>query len=171
MHRALAIPEIVRIVSQYTIQKSLPALAGTCRAFCDPALDLLWEEQEMLGNLLRCMPDDLWKHRKDEEDEDEDEDEDEEDEDGMPCLLRPIVPADWDRVLFYNHRVKSFSFDMDEDLQYNFSSTSVLDILRMSFPGSILFPNLRSLQWWSGPKPMHYILLFVAPRLQDLMLT
>ncbi|KAJ7604232.1 hypothetical protein FB45DRAFT_1083102 [Roridomyces roridus] len=170
MHRALQIPEIVSLVSRCAGEDSLAALARTCRAFCEPALDLLWEEQDMLRNLLHCMPDGLWQCSNDEENEAEDEND--EDDDEVLSLLRPIVPTDWDRVLFYSQRVKSFSFDMDADLRYHFSPTSVLDILRMSFPGPVLFPNLRRLEWSSISRPgtMHHIRLFLAPRLQELQL-
>ncbi|KAF8447203.1 hypothetical protein L210DRAFT_3390514 [Boletus edulis BED1] len=34
----------------------LPALARTCKAFRDPALDILWAELYSLAPLIRCLP-------------------------------------------------------------------------------------------------------------------
>ncbi|KAJ7779710.1 hypothetical protein B0H16DRAFT_1359461 [Mycena metata] len=72
MHAALEIPEIVQEVFHqidgplpsgspggYDL-KTLAALARTCTAFCDPALDLLWAEQHNMKALMGCFPDDLF---------------------------------------------------------------------------------------------------------------
>ncbi|KAH7887428.1 hypothetical protein F5I97DRAFT_1925874 [Phlebopus sp. FC_14] len=69
MHHALIIVEIQRIICGYLdpwvddhrgdrveSSKSLAALAVTCRAFSDAALDALWCTQESLGPLLLCLP-------------------------------------------------------------------------------------------------------------------
>ncbi|KAJ6533966.1 hypothetical protein DFH09DRAFT_932442, partial [Mycena vulgaris] len=42
----------------------LSALARTCRAFQDPALDILWRNQESLVPLLSCIPFDAWDVKK-----------------------------------------------------------------------------------------------------------
>ncbi|EMD32168.1 hypothetical protein CERSUDRAFT_77732 [Gelatoporia subvermispora B] len=39
-------------------QSTLLSLAQTCRALCEPALDTLWETQENLVNLVKCLPED-----------------------------------------------------------------------------------------------------------------
>ncbi|KAJ7615955.1 hypothetical protein FB45DRAFT_1064142 [Roridomyces roridus] len=93
--RALEILEIIRLVCQQAMQKSLPALSRTSRVFRDPALDVLWRHLRSLRNLVKCMPDGLWDFL----------------DDDKVSLLRPIAAADWDRFLFYNSRVKSFHFD------------------------------------------------------------
>ncbi|KAJ7616043.1 hypothetical protein FB45DRAFT_841681 [Roridomyces roridus] len=161
MHRALAIPEIVRIILHCADHAILPPLARTCRAFCDPALDLLWEDKDGLRHLLRCMPDGLWEPVAQDDDDEDISDE-------QLYLTRPVVPADWDRFLFYSRRVKTFTFDVDSEIAYCSSS---VDILRISFPGPVLFPNLRTLLWLSGScGTIRHIRLFLAPHLRKLVL-
>lgn len=40
---------------------ALNALARMCKVFQEPALNALWWRQGSLGNLVRCMPKDLWE--------------------------------------------------------------------------------------------------------------
>lgn len=65
MHRALEIHEILldiffhcrpSLPSRRKASPDLLALAGTCRAFKEPALDVLWEELDNLTPLVRCLP-------------------------------------------------------------------------------------------------------------------
>ena len=61
MHHALEIPEILLNIFGHchppTWQASdLLALAITCRAFREPALDVLWEELFDSSHLARCLP-------------------------------------------------------------------------------------------------------------------
>ena len=39
--------------------RTLYALAQTCRALLDPALDVLWWYQIGVGDLVKCMPEDV----------------------------------------------------------------------------------------------------------------
>lgn len=41
--------------------RNVRALALTCRAFLEPALDQLWRRQLTLFNLARTLPDDSWE--------------------------------------------------------------------------------------------------------------
>jgi hypothetical protein len=41
--------------------ESLYNFAITCRAFQDPALDVLWRVQMSLAPLIKCLPADLWE--------------------------------------------------------------------------------------------------------------
>ncbi|KAJ6487555.1 hypothetical protein DFH09DRAFT_1105816 [Mycena vulgaris] len=76
MDRALAIPEVVSLVFEEVASPppglpssanrpygavGLARLARTCRAFSDPALDLLWKSQYTIIPLLRCFPPHLWE--------------------------------------------------------------------------------------------------------------
>ncbi|KAJ6487564.1 hypothetical protein DFH09DRAFT_1105825 [Mycena vulgaris] len=76
MHRTLAIPEVVSLVFEEVASPppglpssanrpygavGLARLARTCRAFSDPALDLLWKSQYTIIPLLRCFPPHLWE--------------------------------------------------------------------------------------------------------------
>ncbi|KAK7035704.1 hypothetical protein R3P38DRAFT_2908703 [Favolaschia claudopus] len=68
MHRALNVAELVDLIlAHLTIpdrivdieipcNKSLAALARTCKSLQDSALNVLWREQYTLDNLLRCLP-------------------------------------------------------------------------------------------------------------------
>ena len=63
MYHALQIPEILLNIfshcpppSRETPHSDLPALARTCRAFKEPALDLLWEELPDPSPLVQCLP-------------------------------------------------------------------------------------------------------------------
>ena len=63
MHHTLQIQEILLNIfghchpptGEYT-SSDLPALARTCRAFKEPALDVLWEELVNLSPLAQCLP-------------------------------------------------------------------------------------------------------------------
>ena len=66
VHRLLAIPELVRHITDQLNdvfdgidEPTCASLARTCRAFCSPALDVLWSYQGNLMNLIKCMPEDL----------------------------------------------------------------------------------------------------------------
>lgn len=64
MHRTLHILEIIVDVFSLLDKKSLSVLARTCRSFHEPALDLLWREQESLLPLLKCLPQNQWVEEK-----------------------------------------------------------------------------------------------------------
>lgn len=69
MHQALLIPEVLLEIFSHVIeepsvlpagfislsQKSLAALATTCKTFYEPAMDLLWNEMDMSESLLGCV--------------------------------------------------------------------------------------------------------------------
>jgi len=64
MHHCLAIQEIVRLIVgnlHEAYKSSVLALACTCRAFENPALDHLWYQQTSLKTLFKCLPEDVWK--------------------------------------------------------------------------------------------------------------
>ena len=56
MHHALEIQEILLNVFDQCCSFHLPALARTCRAFKEPALDVLWENLDDLSPLVGCIP-------------------------------------------------------------------------------------------------------------------
>ena len=75
MHRCLLVEELAfriaeacapdykdfEVTSQGSGRGTVCALAQTCRALQDPALNVLWYYQVDLRNLFRCFPDDLWR--------------------------------------------------------------------------------------------------------------
>lgn len=68
MHNCLRISEIISHVCTDLLDadgdfgpKGLARLARTCRAFRDPALDILWHTLLALEPLIRTLPADLWE--------------------------------------------------------------------------------------------------------------
>jgi hypothetical protein len=63
MHRPLHLQEVVAIIVGHLLTRhrnaTLAALARTCHAFTDPALDALWE-QPSLWYLAKTMSENLW---------------------------------------------------------------------------------------------------------------
>ncbi|KAJ7779753.1 hypothetical protein B0H16DRAFT_1405368 [Mycena metata] len=177
MHRALGIPELVELIcSQLTPARctsydkkgpSLAALARTSKGFCDPALDILWRQQTTITNLLNCMPEGIWKITQGGDDEFKDPDNWDESPEISICLQRCITSSDWDRPLFYMHRVRSFEWD-----SYLFLRTpEVFDALSLSRISDPSFPNLERLSWSPYPRTAFpHIRLFLAPRITTLTL-
>ncbi|KAK7044490.1 hypothetical protein R3P38DRAFT_2690112 [Favolaschia claudopus] len=161
MHRVLCIAEIVSSISQEIPHDSLPSFARVCKAFSDPALDVLWSKQTGLENLLRCMPAGMWNESSEDSDS-------EEEEDSTWALKRPLIRSDWDRPLLYARRVKSFEYD-DRFAESTPSSSKFLDTLRLSFPNTCIFPNLQELIWYSTRGlTLPHIRLFLGPHLHTL---
>jgi hypothetical protein len=68
MHDCLRISEIARSVcialDNTDSKDSIAKLARTCKAFHDPALDVLWYSMKDFSQLIMmCMPSDLWAFR------------------------------------------------------------------------------------------------------------
>ncbi|KAK7039638.1 hypothetical protein R3P38DRAFT_3181404 [Favolaschia claudopus] len=166
MHRVLRIAEIVSLISQEIDFSSLPSFARVCKTFTDPALDVLWSEQEDLANILRCMPAGIWNESP------EDSDSDSEDEDGTTWTLnRPVARSDWDRSLYYAHRVKFFQYnDGPSSPRYpNPCTPKFLDCLHLCFPDPCIFPNLQTLHWhFERGLTFAHIRLFLGPCLHTL---
>ncbi|KAJ7159371.1 hypothetical protein C8R43DRAFT_882023 [Mycena crocata] len=122
MHPSFMLPEILGEIClnlHWSWDRSaLAALARTCRAFHDPALDVLWQEQT-LDTLLRCLPADLLV------------------EENAMRLLRPILVEDWDRVSLHAHHIRNLHC---ADL----TSVDILPMIAQSLPAG-LFPKLAGL--------------------------
>ncbi|KAJ7116895.1 hypothetical protein C8R44DRAFT_983272 [Mycena epipterygia] len=153
MHRCLHIREMVDMVFEFSKSspRTLAVLARTCTAFQNPALDILWRDQDTLMNLLRCMPSDLFG---------------EEAESGLNGirtlrLLRPIVASDWDRPRLYVPRVK----ELISGTSGGVSLAEVLPTLSMCLIDDYLFPNLSALFWWHNTGEFPYIHLFLTSKL------
>ncbi|KAJ7697265.1 hypothetical protein B0H17DRAFT_1197656 [Mycena rosella] len=153
MHRALQIPELVELVFSCIPRSDLALLARTCKKFQEPALDNVWNYQSTFAYILGCMPEDLWDSPVHSVPVDELD------------VVRPIVPLDWDRPLFYLSRVRTLDLDFTEDLP----SEELFQTLVLCLPEEHLFPNLRSLAWMvSDPALFPYIRILLGPRLTKL---
>ncbi|KAG1781197.1 hypothetical protein EV702DRAFT_1193380 [Suillus placidus] len=133
--------------------KTLLALALTCKSFSGPALDLLWQNLEGFELLIRCLPQSLWKWE------------------GRKLVFGRIMTFDdWSVFCKYNHRVRSFR-------PYCYLTVAGTEIWRAlscpPFPLPLL-PNLTSLTWesWDAAantnEVFQYIGLFVTPKLTRL---
>lgn len=70
VHRSLGVDRILLSIFNYVHangddDESLYNFATTCRAFRDPALDVLWRVQMSLAPLVKCLPVDLWEETLD----------------------------------------------------------------------------------------------------------
>ncbi|KAJ7184806.1 hypothetical protein C8R46DRAFT_466922 [Mycena filopes] len=166
MERTLRIPEVLCVVFEYfdpsdfasgkTSATTLAALARTCKAFQDPALDVLWRFQVDLVPALRLFPEDLWDRRSQ----------------GnsnvlkFVALRRPLNPADWKAPLAYWPRIKTFrisSFDLST------VSLEVCESLRFRCPNRVLFPNVREVSWeasWYNRLSTPVLSILLSGRLQ-----
>ena len=66
MHHIFQIDELVKEITRHmfvwhTPQRFVLEWALTCKAISDPALDVLWETQDSLINLLKTLPSDIWE--------------------------------------------------------------------------------------------------------------
>ncbi|KAF8552009.1 hypothetical protein OG21DRAFT_1466366 [Imleria badia] len=108
MHHALCIEEILLHIFSYCYTHwrrwpsrppgrqcwyanvHLAALARTCRAFKEPALDMIWDDLNDLTPLVRCLPESSWVESE-----------------GIYSLQKRLEQPEWDIILGYAHRVRA----------------------------------------------------------------
>jgi len=65
MHPCLNVDEIIRLLACELVaskaKATAVALACCCKSFEEPVLDALWEGQDRLTPLLKCLPRDVWE--------------------------------------------------------------------------------------------------------------
>ncbi|KAF8550074.1 hypothetical protein OG21DRAFT_1514495 [Imleria badia] len=130
MHHALEIPEILLSIFQHCCSSAkwrddisdLVSLAGTCRAFKQPALDVLWEELDDLSPLAQCLPEASRQSRK-------------------YSFSRPLTQTEWNILRSYTCRIQSI-----QDFNGGLDQKS-LTILSNPPTTELLFPNLRYLHY------------------------
>ncbi|KAJ7753609.1 hypothetical protein DFH07DRAFT_823853 [Mycena maculata] len=166
MHRSLRIPEIVDLIfaelrtpRQGNEGKDFATLARTCKAFQDPALNLLWSEQHTLDNLLRTLPPHLWTEKR---------------HPGFSDNLRltgPVEPADWEVPLMYALRIRTLRLWMwtrDADKL----PVDIFEAISSGLPRDYLCPNLRIISWFADEDAIFpYIRLFLGPKITDVTIT
>ncbi|KAK7036260.1 hypothetical protein R3P38DRAFT_3351145 [Favolaschia claudopus] len=159
MHHCLAVPELVDLIisaglNAFEDRNDLAALAITSTTFHESALNLLWQEQSSVVNLVKCMPPDLWEFSLVDDIE-------------TLIFLREIVPEDWDRVFKYSRRVKSLSLFISDDPDM----TAFYEGLRKGIPGGYLMPNLQHLLWEENmAAECPFINLFLGPQVTSIEL-
>ncbi|KAJ7667079.1 hypothetical protein B0H17DRAFT_1142964 [Mycena rosella] len=164
--RTLLMPEIVRMICDeantesfmYSIppQNTLVSLARTSRMFSDPALDIIWREQDSLAPLVKCMPDTLWEEKIVRH--------------GTNIhLRRPIISTDIPRLLFYSARIRKLHL-------YTYSRVGAvhrdfLKALDMCLLPGVLMPKLSDLKWSPEPEEamaMSFIRHLLGPQSQKI---
>ncbi|KAF7377117.1 hypothetical protein MSAN_00130700 [Mycena sanguinolenta] len=137
MHHALEILEILERIlyhlydNGYYVRRDFAALACTCKAFQEPALDLVWHFRISLRKFLRLFPEDAFLRG------------DKRAWAQVMRPLRPLVAADFERFSFYANRVRYFAFS-DENIQH---LDEIFEALAPCLPTGCLFPNLRRLNF------------------------
>ncbi|KAF8441707.1 hypothetical protein L210DRAFT_439860 [Boletus edulis BED1] len=149
MHHALQIPEILLNIFGHCSDRfdwfdpDVAALARTCRAFKEPALDVLWEELHELSPLVvRCVP-----------------------EASLPSeysIHRSLTQIEWDILRSYTRRIQSIELGAD------FARIDEEYFLSLFKPPTTepLFSNVRKLHFeYPDDK---YLLLATFPSLMSL---
>ncbi|KAJ7824248.1 hypothetical protein B0H14DRAFT_3728931 [Mycena olivaceomarginata] len=136
-------------------KRDVANLAMTSTLFLHHALDVLWQCQNGLASILKCMPEDLWDGPI---------------RSGSPDALnavRPITAADWERPLFYLSRVRKFHGGRSRAM----GSNQLFTQLCSSLPTTHWFPNLRFLEWSCyEPVFLPAICALIAPRTSEFRL-
>ncbi|KAK6980958.1 hypothetical protein R3P38DRAFT_3116911 [Favolaschia claudopus] len=127
--------------------KSVLQLATTCKNFSTVALDILWRRSNGVIKLLKCLPPSTWCIC----------------EDGYFRIVAPLAAEDWNLVLNYSRRIRTFS-DHEEDI---YVDASVLESI-IHIPCGVLLPNVRKLSCHSASSLFPYIDLLLGSRLRNL---
>ncbi|KAI9571743.1 hypothetical protein HD554DRAFT_1815288 [Boletus coccyginus] len=125
MHHALFISEIFREICGMMAQSSLPAVARTCHALYDPALDELWRDlysiYPFVYLLAQAMPGE-----------------------NQQTSVQSLTSQQWTTLRRYSARTRSLYMCMIDDLPY-FDRFPCLS--NPPDPDSF-FPNLRTVAWY-----------------------
>ncbi|KAI6115152.1 hypothetical protein EDD16DRAFT_1892797 [Pisolithus croceorrhizus] len=143
MHPCLRIAEILDLIISFMVDErihkpgevcgirhqDIERLARTCKAFRDPALDVLWRTQPSLSPLIMCLPNHLWTVK-------------EEHPDWVVTLQKGPSPEDWLSLQKYSHRIRSFNYCSRRQLPV---CQSTIDTVFSPNLSQELFPCLRTL--------------------------
>ncbi|KAF7973289.1 hypothetical protein HWV62_15665 [Athelia sp. TMB] len=146
-HHCLSIPEILKIIFSYLVlgtdavdvdvdTGSLFASALVCKAFLNPALDILWENLDSFVPLAKLLPCDLWEER------------DTLLADDTLRFHRPVTSDDFVAMMPYSRRVRSFMFTDSPRRDHSIDNKAYRALLLASnvfLHGNPLLPGLRSL--------------------------
>ncbi|KII90924.1 hypothetical protein PLICRDRAFT_174277 [Plicaturopsis crispa FD-325 SS-3] len=171
MHPCLRIIDILDVIFFYVQRpdggsRDLGRLATVCKAFEDPALDLLWHTQDSLKPLLKTLGPDIWEEWY----------EDEADEGTMSLSGATISSDAWKRLKTYADRVRTLVLQGMSVIQ-PFDEESLQTLLGIPevFP---LMSHLRTLEVghnrhtsatsFSIHPLSSFILLFMGPSLKRL---
>ncbi|KII86182.1 hypothetical protein PLICRDRAFT_700299 [Plicaturopsis crispa FD-325 SS-3] len=160
MHHCLQISEVLSCVfSMLSPHGDLARLARTCRAFRDPALDILWNSLSGLEPLIHTLPADLWEKRRSE------------DAHGIAhteiLFLRPMRDTDWTRFHIYGQRVRLLDLMYSSCYYDEILDPAVLSALHVSASTFPLLPNLKYLALGDDDQEhaMPHLAMLVHPKI------
>ncbi|KAG2115208.1 uncharacterized protein F5147DRAFT_412861 [Suillus discolor] len=154
------IPEIVRVIFEYIYDPirneedidgrvTVAGLARTCRAFNDPALDVLWAQLHSLDALVLCSGGtrDRWN---------------------QSTWDQPLYDADWRVLARHTRRVCTLTISPHSET-WHISTMGLLNCFPL--PGPLL-PNLTKLNWLSNNEEYFpFLHRFCGPNLKTLRLS
>ena len=172
MHRCLKIDELLSTIAEFLDDpQSIVAMALTCKAFHEPAMDAKWREVRGFKHLLPLLPRECaakilvcdtrrlcaWL--------------------SPSCSYRPQAPStecaatadDWTRFDYYARRIRTLHWTT-RPLTLVSAVGGLLDAMHKGYGDRPAFPNLRNFYCHSvSPawRPEHWS-LFVQPRLRSL---
>ncbi|KAF9244524.1 hypothetical protein BU15DRAFT_41765 [Melanogaster broomeanus] len=139
------------IIDSPTGRRSMSRLARTCKAMCEPALDVLWRELDSLLPLVSLFPNNIMKRAR---------------RPGIGLAKAPNA-EDWDRVLVYGERVRRIAYIESSPSV----SPSVLAIIVENRPVPYILPHLQTLIWRVDTAAgLERSTFFLNPELQSLIL-
>ncbi|KAI0366032.1 hypothetical protein BV20DRAFT_698560 [Pilatotrama ljubarskyi] len=158
-HRCLLVNEIFQVIAEELYenggQRTLSALARTCKVLHEAVLPVLWNSLDSIVPLLRLFPPDTWSEIQN--------------PDGGN-VLRIIKPDAlvWTRFNHYAPHVRKLIWKDRSDV--SLLALSALSVYRpMDHP---LLPELRTLMWCEDRPPYFaFIHLFLSPTIRELGLT
>ncbi|KAI6107506.1 hypothetical protein EDD16DRAFT_1838502 [Pisolithus croceorrhizus] len=140
------------IADSPTGRRSISRLARTCKAICEPALDVLWRELDSLLPLIALFPNNLLKRTR---------------RPGLGLASHSSHPEDWDRLLEYGKRVRRITYSETSSA----ISPAVFVTISDHSPVSYILPNLQQLVWKvESTAALEASTLFMNPELQSLVL-
>ncbi|OAX44434.1 hypothetical protein K503DRAFT_678944 [Rhizopogon vinicolor AM-OR11-026] len=132
-------------------RRSMSRLARTCRAMCEPALNVLWRELDSLLPLISLFPNNLMKRSR---------------RPGLG-LAKPPNAEDWSRVLAYGERVRRIVYIESSPSV----SPSVFAVIAENRPVQYILPHLQQLIWRVDTAAgLQRCTVFLNPELQSLVL-
>ncbi|KIK98960.1 hypothetical protein PAXRUDRAFT_823302 [Paxillus rubicundulus Ve08.2h10] len=172
MHNALHIQEILSNVFnrvctdrggfewQPNLNPSLAALARTCRAFQEPALDALWFQLDDLTPLLKCLTKDVWTLFATVQ--------------TSQCrtevigIRRALSESEWGILQSYTRRIRVIASINSPTGQLAETTMQALCYPPMVSP---LFPNLYRLKWNDfRPETLPFIRQLAGPKVTNLII-
>ncbi|KAG2076040.1 hypothetical protein BDR04DRAFT_1228453 [Suillus decipiens] len=154
------IPEVVQVIFEYVYDPiseeddtegrvTMAGLARTCRAFKDPALDVLWAQLDSLDALVLCSGGSR-------------------DRRNQTIWDRPLYSSDWRILENYAKRVRTLTISPDSET-WHISTMRLLNCFPL--PGPLL-PNLTKLNWLSDNEEYFpFLHCFCGPNLKTLKLS